>query len=249
MTKMIMHSKSAALAAPAIRWKYTGKYAYASLKLTVSSPTAPVLALGVSDTDQAAAVTAEQTVITGNGTLNLRDVVESINNWLDTTAARAVLQGDFRAELANALYSDIFGGTATPFETAAGTLNGKNTWQDGLIVDDNAEGFGYTSLMLAPYSMGLKGPVVLKEITGVPGTSGTPTVTRNVYDQDGNLLATSGSIATATAALLLAALPAWGEPVILGNGPIVIRDTCATAAHNTGTTMRATYGFPSAKNF
>jgi len=245
---MLMKLKSAALAAPCIRVRYTGKYAYASLVL-VKTAAAPILSLGVSDVSLADSVTNTEVVITGNLTFNLRDVVQSINNWLDTTSTQAVLQGDFQAELYNALYSDIFGNaTAAQFETAAGTVQLKNVWGDALIKDDNANGSSHTSLMIAPPSMS-HGMVVIKEITGHPGTSGTPTVVRSIYDMDGNLLASSGSIGSATDALLAAALPAFAEPVILCDGPVIVRDTVATCGHNDATTMRVMYGFPQAKNF
>jgi len=245
---MLMKLKSAALAAPCIRVRYTGKYAYATLVL-VETAAAPVLSLGVSDTSLAAATSAAQTVITGDLTFTLRDVVQSINNWIDTTAARAVLQGDFQAELYNALYSDVFGNaTAAQFAAAAGTVQLKNVWADALIKDDDAEGSSHTSLMIAPPSMS-RGMVAIKEITGHPGTSGTPTVTRAIYDMDGNSLVSTAAIATATDALLAAALPAFAEPVILCDGPIIVRDTVATYGHNNATTMRVMYAFPQAKNF
>jgi len=245
---MLMKLKSAALAAGAIRIRYKGKYAYGSSTLVVSSAAAPVLSLGVSDTSLAAAVSAMQTVITGDATFNHRDVIASINNWIDTTAARAVLQGDFEAELYNSLNTDIFGGASSPYAADAGTANNlKTTWRDILIIDDDATGFGYTSLMIAPPAL-TRAAVAIKEITGHPGTSGTPTVTRTIYDIDGNVLASSGAIGTATDAKLAAALPAFSEPVVF-DGPVVVRDTCATESNNDATTMRVMYAFAQAKNY
>jgi len=242
---MLMHIKAASLAAGAIRVRYTGKYKYASLALAIGTPAAPVLQLGVSDTSLADAVTNDATVITGDATLNHRDVVASINNWLATTASHEVLEGDFKAELYNSLYSDIFGGTATPYPAAAGSLNLKNEWQNALIIDDDATGFGYTSLMIAPPSMS-KGPIAIKEISGHPGTSGNPTVTRAIYDMDGNVLVTTAAaVASATDALLL---KTFSEPVVF-DGPVIVRDTCATEGHNDATTMIVMYAFPQAKNF
>lgn len=242
---MLLKLKAAALAEGAIRVRYHGKYAYAILELTVSTPAAPVLSLGVSDTSLAAAVSAMQTVITGNATLNHRDVVAKVNNWIDTTAAREVLEGDFRAELYNSLYTDIFGGTSSPYAAAAGTLQLKNTWQDALIIDNDVA--GTTSVMIPPPGTS-KGYAVIKSIKGHPGTSGTPTVTRTIYDMDGNALDSSGAIATATDALLLAALPVYDEPICF-DGPVIVRDTCANVAHNTATTMKIQWGLAQAKNF
>lgn len=242
---MLMQIKSAALAAGCIRIRYHGKYQYAVAVLVVTTPEAPVLSLGVSDTDLAAAVTAKQTVFTGDGTMNMRDLIAKINNWIDTTAAREVLEGDFTAELYNAIYTDVVGNaTASPYAADAGTLNLKNTWQSALLKDDDAENTSFTSLMIPPPSMS-KGAIALIEISGHAGTSGTPTVTRTIYDMDGNILWSSGSIATATSALLL---KTFAEPVVF-DGPVVVRDTIAAYAHNTATTMMVTYGFPQAKNF
>jgi len=246
---MLMKLKSAALAAPCIRMRYTGKYAYATWVLVETAAT-PVLSLGVSDTSLAAAATAAQTVITGDLTFTLRDVVQSINNWIDTTAARAVLQGDFQAGLYNALYSDVFGnGTAAQFAAATGTVQLKNTWAGAIIKDDAANGSSHTSLMIAPPSMSPGGMVAIKEVTGHPGTSGTPTVTRAIYDMDGNSLVSTAAIGSATDALLAVALPAFAEPVILCDGPVIVRDTVETYGHNDATTMRVMYSFPQAKNF
>jgi len=243
---MLLHLKAAALAEGAIRVRYTGKYKYASLTLVVSTPAAPVLSLGVSDTSLAAAVSAKQTVITGDATLNHRDVIGSINNWIDTTAAREVLEGDFHAELYNSLYNDVFGGTSSPYAAEAGTTyNLKNTWVDSLIIDNDVS--GTTSVMIPPPGTS-KGFAVIKSIKGHPGTSATPTVTRSIYDMDGNQLDTSGAIATATDALLLAALPVYDEPVVF-DGPVIVRDTCATEAHNDATTMKIQWGLAQAKNF
>lgn len=242
---MIFHLKAAALAEGAIRVRYKGKYAYAALVLTVSTPAAPVLALGVSDTSLADAVTNKATVITGDATLNHRDVVAAVNNWLASTASHEVLQGDFEAELYNSLNTDIFGGVSSPYESAAGSLNFKNTWRDALVIDNNVA--GTTTVMIPPPSMS-KGPAVIKSIKGHAGTSGTPTVTRTIYDADGNVLDSSGAIATATDALLLAALPVYDEPIIF-DGPVVIRDTCANVAHNDATTMKIQWTFAQAKHF
>ena len=243
---MIMHSTQAAQAAPCIRIRYTGKYAYGAAVLDVGTVGTPFLRLGVSDTSLADAVTNVATVITANATLNLRDVIASVKNWSATTASHVVREGEMEAEIWNGLYSDEFGGTVNQYAAAAGTLQLKNTWQPALLIDDNVA--GHTSLLL-PLPALSKGQVVISNIEGVPGTSGTPTVTRTIYSLDGTALWTTGAIATATSALLNPNRPTFTEPTIFGNGPVVVRDTCANVAHNTATTMAVSWGFPQAKSW
>jgi len=243
---MIMHSTQAAQAAPCIRIRYTGKYAYASAVLNVGTVAVPFIQLGVSDTSLADAVTNDATVITADATYNLRDVIASIKNWSATTASHVVREGEFEAEIWNGLYNDEFGGSVNQYAAAAGSLQLKNDWQGALLIDDNVA--GHTSLLL-PLPALSKGQVVISNICGFAGTTGTPTVTRTIYDLDGNSLWTTGSIATATDALLNPNRPTFTEPTIFGNGPVVVRDTCANVAHNTATTMAVSWGFPQAKSW
>lgn len=238
---MIMNASQMAQAAPCIRVRYSGRYDHAALVLDVSNGAAPILKLGVSNTSLADAVTNAATVITADGTLTLRDVIASIGNWSATTASHDVLEREFDAELWNGLYSDVFGGSVNQYAAAAGSLQLKGTWQPALLIDDNVA--GHTSLMLPPPSVS-KDVCVISNIEGVPGTSGTPTVTRTIYDKDGNALWTTGAIANATSALLNPNRPTFTEPCIFSNGPVIVRDTCANVAHNTSTNVVVTWGIP-----
>lgn len=238
---MIMNASQMAQAAPCIRVRYSGRYDHAALVLDVGSVAAPILKLGVSNTSLADAVTNAATVITADGTLTLRDVIASIGNWSATTASHDVLEREFDAELWNGLYSDVFGGSVNQYAAAAGSLQLKGTWQPALLIDDNVA--GHTSLMLPPPAVS-KDVCVISNIEGVPGTSGTPTVTRTIYDKDGNALWTTGAIATATSALLNPNRPTFTEPCIFDNGPVIVRDTCANVAHNTSTNVVITWGIP-----
>ena len=243
---MIMQSTQAAQAAPCIRIKYTGKYAFSAAVLNVGTASVPFLRLGVSDTSLADAVTNVATVITANGTLNLRDVVASVKNWSATTASHVVREGEFQCELWNGLYNDVFGGSVNQYAAAAGSLELKGEWQGCLLIDDNVS--GHTSLLL-PLPSVSHDKVVISNIEGYPGTSATPTVTRTIYDLDGNSLWTTGAIAIATGALLNPNRPTFTEPSILGNGPVVVRDTCANVAHNTATTMQVLWATPQPRNY
>lgn len=244
---MIMQALQAALAAPCIRVRYTGKYAHAAAVLDVGTVGTPFLRLGVSDTSLADAATNVATVITANTVLNLRDVVASVKNWSATTASHDVREGEFECELANGLYNDEFGGTVNQYAAAAGTLQLKNTWQDALLIDDDVAG---TTSLRIPKCGTSNAQVAILNISGHPGTSATPTVTRAIYDLDGNLLITVASaIANATDALLNPNRPTFNEPTIFGKGPVVVRDTCGTVGHNTATTMMVEYGFPKSSNW
>lgn len=241
---MIMNASQMAQAAPCIRVRYSGRYDHAALVLDSSGGTltAPVLKLGVSNTSLDDAATNAATVITGDGTLTLRDVIASIGNWSATTANHDVLEREFDAELWNGLYTDVFGGSVNQYAASDGkSLNLKNTWQPALLIDDKVA--GHTSLMLPPPAVS-KDVCVISNIEGVPGTSGTPTVTRTIYDKDGNALWTTGAIANATSALLNPNRPTFTEPCIFSNGPVIVRDTCANVAHNTSTNVVVTWGIP-----
>jgi len=240
---MIMNASSMAQAAPCIRVRYTGKYDFAALVLDVGTATVPFVRIGVSNTSLADAVTNVATVITADATLNLRDVVASLCNWSATTASHDILQGEIHAELWNGLYTDVLGGSVNQYAAAVGSLNLKNTWQPGLLIDDNVS--GHTSLLL-PLPTISKDVCVIKNIEGYPGTATTPTVTRTIYNKDGDSLWTTGAIASATSALLNPNRPTFVEPVQLCNGPIIVRDTCSDVAHNTATTVIITWGTPKA---
>jgi hypothetical protein len=238
---MIMTASQMAQAAPCIRVRYTGRYDYASLVLNVGTAATPYIQLGVSNTSLADAVTNDEMVITSDGTLTLRDVIASICNWNTTTASHDVLEREFDAELWNGLYTDVFGGAVNQYAAAAGSLNLKTGWQSALLIDDNVS--GHTSLMVPTPSIS-KDICAISNIEGYPGSSGTPTVTRTIYDKDGNALWTTGAIATATSALLNPNRPTFTEPCLFGNGPGIVRDTCSDVAHNTATTTVVTWGIP-----
>lgn len=245
---MIMQSLQAAQNAPCIRVRYTGEFQHAAFLLNVSTPTEPFVQLGVSNTDLTAAAAAAETVITGDGSLTLRDVVAAINNWFSNTEGREVLEKNFEAVIWNGLYTDVFGAATSPYSASAGTVRElKNTWHGELLIVDDSDNVGYTSLRLPPPQQG-NGAAVVLNISGLTGTSGTSTVTRSIYDLDGNVLWSTGEVADATDALMNPNRPTFVEPVMFSSKPIVIRDTVAAAAENIGTTMQATWALMQAKN-
>ncbi len=241
---MIMQMKQATLALPCVRARYTGKYTYAALVLDVGTPAAPVLKLGVSNTSLADAVSNVATIITGDGTLTIRDVVASVRNHSATTASHDVLENEFDCEINNAIYTDVFGGSVNQYAAAAGSLNLKDQWQDALLIDDDVA--GTTTLRLPPCGVS-NGAACIKNIAGHPGESTTPTVTRSIYDIDGNLKWSTGAIATATDLLLNPNTPTFVEPIVFSLKPVVVRDTCANVAHNTATTLAVTWMLGQAK--
>ena len=244
---MIMQSLAAKIGESAIRVKYDGPYAFASLTLVVSSPTVPVLSLGVSDVSLADAVTNKETVITGDGTLTLQDVVAAIEMWNSSTASHIVQEREFECEIDNAIYPDVFGGSASLYAAAAGTLQLKGSFVGCLIMANTASG---TITLRVPSPALSHNVITIKDISGHPGTSGTPTVTRQILGNDGTVYYTSGAIATATDALLKPSVvaPLFFEPIMFAGGPVVVRDTCATPAHADATTMFVMWGLPKAKD-
>ena len=246
---MIMQSLAASLGEAAIRVKYDGPYAYASLYLDVSTPAAPILSLGVSDTSLADATSNMETVITGNGVLTLQDVIAAVEMWNTTTASHVVQEREFECEIYNAIYTDVFGNSGTAnYVTAAGVLNLKGAFVGCLIMVNAISG---TITVRVPPPAVSKNAITIKDISGHPGNSGTPTVTRQILGNDGTVYYTSGAIANATDALLKpngVATPLFFEPILFQSGPVVVRDTCATPAHANATTMYVMWGLPRAKD-
>ncbi len=244
---MIMQSLAAALGEAAISVKYDGPYAYASWVL-VPGTTAPALSLGVSDTSLADATSNAEAVITGDGTLTLQDVVAAIEMWTTSTASHVVNEREFQCEINNAIYTDVFGGSSAAYVAAAGTVQLKGAFVGCLaIVNGNT---GTITVRVPPRALS-HNVITIKDISGHPGTSGTPTVTRQILGNDGTVYYTSGAIATATDALLKpngVAAPLFFEPIMFSGGPVVVRDTCGTAAHANATTMFVMWGLPKAKD-
>lgn len=244
---MIMQSLAAKIGEAAIRVKYDGPYAYAALVL-VPGTTAPALTLGVSDTSLADAVSTAEAVITGDGTLTIQDVIAAVEMWNTLTASHVVNEHEFQCEIDAAIYPDVFGGAAAAYVAAAGVLNLKGAFVGQLIIVNGNTG---TITVRVPPSALSKNSITIKDITGHPGTSGTPTVTRQILGNDGTVYYTSGAIATATDALLKpngVAAPLFFEPILFAGGPVVVRDTCGTAAHANATTMFVMWGLPKAKD-
>jgi hypothetical protein len=243
---MIMQSLAAAIGEAAIRVKYDGPYAYAALVL-VPGTTAPALSLGVSDTSQADAVSNAEAVITGDGTLTLQDVVAAIEMWNTTTASHVVQEREFECDIFNAIYTDVFGGSSAAYVAAAGVLNLKNTFVGCLIIVNGNTG---TITIRVPPPALSKNTITIKDISGHAGTSGTPTVTRQILGNDGTVYYSSGAIANATDALMKPSVvaPLFFEPLQFAGGVVVVRDTCATPAHANATTVNVMWGLPKAKD-
>ena len=244
---MIMQSLAAALGEAAIRVKYDGPYAYASLVLNVSAPAAPILSLGVSDTSLADATSNAEAVITGDGTLTLQDVVAAIEMWNTSTASHIVQEREFECDIFNAIYTDVFGNASVPYVTAAGVLNLKGAFVGCLIIV-NAN-TGTVTIRVPPPALS-KNTITIKDISGLTGSSGVPTLTRQILGNDGTVYYTSGAISSATAALMKPSVvaPLFFEPLQFAGGVVVVRDTCSTPAHAVSTTVNVMWGLPKAKD-
>lgn len=245
---MIMQLETAALAEDAIEIKYIGKYDYAACFIDDNggADASPLISLGVSDTDLAAAVTAMQTVVTGSATMDIQEVIATIGLWNDSTAARKVLQGDWKCRQFNSLLNDtVYAASTALFEDDDGTTNNyKDGWKGALTWDNNATGVGFVTLRV-PQECEFNGAIAIKEISGHLGTSATPTVTRTIYNKAGTAQWSLGSVASATSALLL---KTFAEPVKFGS-PVYVRDTAANVAHATATTMSVMYTHVAAKDY
>lgn len=245
---MIMELTTAALAEEAIEIKYIGKYDYAACVIDQDggADESPLITLGVSDTSLAAAVTAAQTVVTGSATMDIQEVIAKIGIWYDTTAARKVLEGDFKCQQFNSLLNDsVYDASNPKFEDDAGTTNNlKLGWYGALTWDNNVDSTGFVTLRV-PQEGEFNGAIAIKEISGCLGTSGTPTVTRTIYDKEGTSQWSLGAVATATAATLL---KTFAEPVKFGSS-VYVRDTAATAAHVTATTLSVMYAHVAARDY
>jgi len=242
---MIMEMASAALAENAIEIRYDGDYDYASAVCDDSGGAAssPLISLGVSNTSLAAAVSAAQTVYTGTSTGDIQEVIAKLGIWYDTTAAREVFAGDFKVRQFNSLLNDsIYHASAAKFEDDAGTTNLKNTWTGFLTWDNNVDSTGFVTLRI-PTQAEFNNVVAVKELSGHSGTSGTPTLTRTIYNAAGTSKWSSGATATATSALML---KTFAEPVMFG-GPIIVRDTAGTVGHLNATTMSVMFANVSQK--
>jgi len=244
---MIMEPQAAALAENAIEIRYKGKYDYAACFIDDDggANASPLISLGVSNTDLAAAVTAMQTVVTGSATMDIHEVIATINNFYDTTAARKVLAGEWEARQFNSLLNDtVYAASTALFEDDDGTTNNyKKGWYGILTWDNNATGVGMVTLRV-PQEAEFNSLIAISEISGLTGATGTPTITRAIYNKEGTSLWTNGGVASATAALLKQTFP---EPVKFGS-PVYVRDTAANVAHLTATTMFVVYAHVPAKD-
>jgi len=242
---MLMNSSQAALAEKTLYLTYRGKYAFAVFVVDVSTPSAMLIKLGVSDTDLDAAITAAQTVVTGTATMSMEDVRRLINLWFDTTAAREVLEGDFVCELLHCRGNDLFyHATTAPFVADTGTGNLKGAWLERCTCDNDVTGTGYVTLRI-PHPGKSKGDVIVRSLSGITATTvttTTDTVTRTITDGAGTLTVyTSGAVANATPTLLA---KDFLEPVSLGAaGAIVVRDAVDTVANCDATNLQVTWGY------
>lgn len=237
MSLGVFQSKAMALGESAIRVKYNGAYDFACVIVDQDGGTgsSPLIKLGVSDTDLAAAVTAAETVYTSTGDTNLmNDMVNAIRWWKTTTSGAVVESKDFDCEITNALGNSTID---TPYHATVEKFvddDGSTTnfadgdWHGTVLWVNVADSVGTVSLRLPPAGTS-KGQVTIASKTGEATVAAetvlTQGITARIYNDDGDVLWTSGK-AMALAGVNLD----WNERPVTFNSPVIIRDTATDAS-------------------
>lgn len=249
---MILKATSMALAESAIEVLYRGKKKFATIVIDADGGAdySPLISLGVSDTSLAQAVTNKVTAFTGASTSTIKDLIVAIQNASGGTigADTEINVGDFDCRIKNALPTDAaYSASAAQFVDAAGTTTNlssyKGGWFQTLVWDNDAASTGHVTLRIPTPAEG-QGPVAIRLIQGVTtqsdGTTAiTSGLTRTIYNADGTTFWTITD-ATPTSAEMKFDL---SEPIVF-DGPVIIRDTGATASEVDATSTIVAWGYP-----
>jgi len=224
----VYKSTALALGEGAIRVKYNGPFDFASCVIDATGGTnsSPLISLGVSDTNLAAAAAALETVFTStDGNDDMADIVASINWWRSSTSGAIVRTGDFACEILHALNVDTpYHVSAAKFASDAGTTTNlaDGNWHDILLWDNDAAGVYQVSRRI-PLPKSSKGGVKIARINGgLAKSDGTSALTsgmaRRIYEDDGTVLYSSGTVAAITSDL------DWRLAPISFKNPVIVRD-------------------------
>lgn len=227
----------------ALRVGYAGKFKFAAIVIDADggADESPLISAGVSDVSLADAVTNKVTVISAVATTTIKEILYAIRNHRDYTVATWVDIGDFTCEVSDAIMSEAAGNaTADQWNDDAGTtLNYRNgpyeclQWKNAAAYD----GTNFGIRKRVPAGTVSKGAVAIVAISGAPvQAGGCSAVTREILDDDGNVLFTVTGSDPSTAAELAYRDPTSVNSVSFGSS-VIVRDRCTGSALATGSTL------------
>lgn len=227
----------------ALRVGYAGKFKFVAVVIDADggADESPLIEAGVSDTSLAAAVAAKKTVISCVATTTIKEIIYAFRNHSDTTVATWVDVGDFTCEVEDAILSEAAGNaTADQWNDDAGTTNNYAKGPYPCLQWKNAAAYNGTRYAIrkrVPTAQVSKGACAIVAITGIPTQAGgCSAVTREILNDNGDVLFTVTGSDPSTAAELIYGDPTSSNSVSFGES-VIVRDSCTDAALTTGSTL------------
>jgi len=250
---MLLQLTKMALAESAVQVKYCGKKAFAAVVVDADggADSSPAITLGVSDTSLAEAATNAVACFTGAADSTVNHIVAAIKNCSGGTVGGddEISIGDFDCRL-NCDWGakSVYDASKTEYIDNAGTTtNYRNDWADVLTRDNDADSVGRMCVRIPPARMG-SGPVGIRMITGMMSSAAAETaitngITRNIRDDDGNILwyVTDATPTSAELKFDLGDIVVWPFPVVVEEVMINQSTNYAEADY---TTTAILWGFP-----
>lgn len=224
---------------------YAGKYKFAAVVVDADggADESPLITMGVSDVSLADAVTnsSGKTVITCVAATTIKEILYAFRNYFDYTAATWVDKGDVTCEVLDAILSEAAGNaTADQWNDDAGTTTNYRNGPSPCLQWKNAAAYDGTNFAIrkrVPSGTVSKGAVAIVAITGAPTQAGgCSAVTREILDDNGNVLWTVTGSDPSTSAELQYRDPTSINTVSFGSS-VIVRDRCTGAALTSGNTV------------